>query len=440
MLTIGMATYRDSKALWHTLEVLHANAIAEGVRDQVEFVVVDNDPQGPHGRLNAKYTAKVSGRYVAMAEPIGTAPPRGRVFTEARGEWVLVIDAHVHLLPGRLRQLVAWTTNNPSPDLFQGVLLNAEQRYPVNDFDRYVKALKLDPATLTDELRAKIRRGFEGERPYIQWTHWAGRWGEDGLFGKAAVNPAAVDPLCEPFPIPFGGLWLFLCRKEGWLGFHPEFRQFGVEGYLQTKYRQAGRGVWCLPWLRGTHWFREMQVYPPEFPMSWVNRTRNYVLAWQDVRMRPLHEVYQHHVQHPGRTTEQQWQQILAELGIDPQEAQAPNAKQAPVPIGGPGSELKALISSLGIQPKPECGCNKLAAEMDAWGVAGCRARFHEIVGRIQDNAAAWGWSLALSAPKVAVNAVTTGLAWKLNALDPIGSLVTEAIRRAETKERNVAA
>lgn len=439
MLTIGMATYRDSKALWHTLQVLHANAIAEGVRDQVEFVVVDNDPAGPHGKVNAKYTQNVRGRYVALPEPIGTAPPRQRVFDEARGDWVLVVDAHVHLQPGRVRQLVEWTTDNTSPDLYQGVLLNSEQRYPVADFERYVRSLKLDPTQISGELRAKIRRGFETDRPYIQWTHWAGRWGEDGLFGKAAVNPAAVDPLCEPFQIPYGGLWCFLSRRETWLGFHTEFRQFGIEGYIQTKYRRANRGVWCLPWLRGTHWFRDAKAYPPEFPMSWINRTRNYVLAWQDVRMRPLHEVYQHHVKHPGRTTEQQWQAILSELGIDPKEAADPATQPAPVQIGGPGTELKALIASLGIQPKPNCGCNRLAAEMDAWGVAGCRTRHHEICGRIKDNAAEWGWSLALSVPKAAAKALTTGLVFSINPLDPIGSLVTEAIRRAEIQERNAA-
>jgi len=39
---------------------------------------------------------------------------------------------------------------------------------------------------------------------------------------------------------------------------------------------------------------------------------------------------------------------------------------------------------------------------------------------------------------RAAVNAVKTGLAWKINPLDPYGSLLDEAIRRAENTDKEL--
>jgi hypothetical protein len=44
--------------------------------------------------------------------------------------------------------------------------------------------------------------------------------------------------------------------------------------------------------------------------------------------------------------------------------------KEAPSASGGPGTELKAILATIGIHASPTCGCNKMATQMDQWGEA----------------------------------------------------------------------
>jgi len=90
----------------------------------------------------------------------------------------------------------------------------------------------------------------------------------------------------------------------------------------------------------------------------------------------------------------------------------------------GPGTHLKRLLAELGVAEKSSCGCNKYASQMDAWGVEGCRSRRSEICSHLKENAT---WRGKFTA---AVKAIQTGI-W-ISPLDPYGSLVDEAIRRAE--------
>lgn len=102
-----------------------------------------------------------------------------------------------------------------------------------------------------------------------------------------------------------------------------------------------------------------------------------------------------------------------------------------PVPLYGPGSELVSLICELGADPNNHCDCAAKAAQMNAWGVAGCREHRAEIV--------AWLWESAWK------QWITTqaSVAWEMRQepwfklLDPLGSLVDEAIRRAEENTKN---
>lgn len=102
-------------------------------------------------------------------------------------------------------------------------------------------------------------------------------------------------------------------------------------------------------------------------------------------------------------------------------------------PEGGPGTEMKAMLAGLGVNPGPTCDCNAKAIQMDLWGVEGCRANRNTIVGWLRDNAPRWGWADRV---KAAANAVINGLAFKLNPLDPFPGVLDEAIRRAEEKEK----
>lgn len=123
------------------------------------------------------------------------------------------------------------------------------------------------------------------------------------------------------------------------------------------------------------------------------------------------------------------------------------------IPQFGPGTEMKAILSSIGVNPSPACDCNARARQMDAWGVKGCKEHRDEIIKFIEDGQQRWGWKSRidysasvgeeLEPPKsikekfsVLWKTVTSGLVFKLNPFHPIESLVDEAIRRAEVKEQ----
>ena len=94
----------------------------------------------------------------------------------------------------------------------------------------------------------------------------------------------------------------------------------------------------------------------------------------------------------------------------------------------GPGTELMKLLRDLGINPPKGCECKRRAAEMDAWGVEGCRQRRAEIVGWMREAWGQAGWGELLLA---AARAAAGGLALRLDPFDVAGSLIDEANRRA---------
>jgi hypothetical protein len=65
---------------------------------------------------------------------------------------------------------------------------------------------------------------------------------------------------------------------------------------------------------------------------------------------------------------------------------------------------------------------------MNTWGPQICGEHRSEIAANMRTNAESYGWKTLATAT---ARAVLTGLAWRLNPLDPYGSLVDEAIRRA---------
>jgi hypothetical protein len=115
-------------------------------------------------------------------------------------------------------------------------------------------------------------------------------------------------------------------------------------------------------------------------------------------------------------------------------ESDRPEQTIWPWPPGfGPGTELKKILSSVGIEPKPSCDCNGKMIQMDVWGVEECRENRDVIVGWLRDNADKWGWS---GFGKAAIKSVATGLALKINPLKPYESLVDLAISNAEKAEQ----
>jgi hypothetical protein len=123
--------------------------------------------------------------------------------------------------------------------------------------------------------------------------------------------------------------------------------------------------------------------------------------------------------------------------GDRPQTAIADQAAAAiprkTAPDHGPGTELALILKSLGIEPQSSCDCKGKQAQMNVWGVAGCRANLNTIIGWMRDGAGRWNWTDRFAA---AAKAVTTGLAFQVNWLDPFPDIIEQAIQRAEQDQR----
>lgn len=60
----------------------------------------------------------------------------------------------------------------------------------------------------------------------------------------------------------------------------------------------------------------------------------------------------------------------------------------SPPPTSGAGTELKKLLSRIGITATPTCSCNKRARTMDENGIAWCEENIETIVGWLREEAA----------------------------------------------------
>lgn len=252
-LTIGMATYDDYDGVYFSLQALrmyHPDVI-----DDVEFLVVDNHPDGPCAEpLKALEHHVGSYRYVPLKERRGTAV-RDAVFREAGGEFVLCIDCHVFIVRDGVRRLIEYFDAHPDTnDLLQGPLL-------ADGLDHLV-ASHMEPA----------------------WR--------DGFFGTWETDERAKNPDGEPFEIPMQGLGLFACRRKAWPGFNPAFRGFGgEEGYIHEKFRRGGGRVLCLPFLGWIHRFNRPMGIP--YVNAWDDRVHNYLVGFREVGL-PTENIAEH--------------------------------------------------------------------------------------------------------------------------------------------------
>lgn len=72
-------------------------------------------------------------------------------------------------------------------------------------------------------------------------------------------------------------------------------------------------------------------------------------------------------------------------------------------PTHGPGTELKKLLSRVGITASPDCSCNAKARLMDERGIEWCEANIDEIVVWLRESAGERGLPFLEIAAKVLV-------------------------------------
>jgi hypothetical protein len=97
----------------------------------------------------------------------------------------------------------------------------------------------------------------------------------------------------------------------------------------------------------------------------------------------------------------------------------------------GVGTELKKIFTELGIPPTSACQCDAKAREWNANGVEWCQTHRAEIIAHIHKAYSSTDISTIMRAVAMAT---VTGLVIRINPLDVPGSLLDEAIRRAENK------
>lgn len=280
-LTIGMAAHSDFNGVYFSIMALRT--YHKEVMPECEIIVVDNDPESEEGKTTRGlfgwlHSDVACAQYIAMPEAVGTTQPRNRVFSAARGKYVLCMDCHVLVYPGALRKLIDfYERGDDEGNLIQGVLT-------YDDLIAYSTHFQ-------DEWRAEM---------------W-GTWGSDprgaprfdaGDFRHSATPPEAwAWPEDKPFEIPAQGLGLFSARKDAWLGFNPAMRGFGGEEmYIHEKYRRAGKRTMCLPYLRWIHRFGRPGGV--KYPLSVWYKVRNYVIGHAELGL-PFDRLKEHFVDTP---------------------------------------------------------------------------------------------------------------------------------------------
>jgi hypothetical protein len=247
LLTIGMATYDDFDGVFFTIQALRMYHLQD-LKDQVEFVIVDNNPESKHGKEVKNFAGWCDAKYIPFTAKTSTST-RNEIFKHASGKYTVCLDCHVMIEPGGIKALLDYYAKDPeTKDLVQGPLWY-------------------------DDLRSVS-------------THFDPVW-RDIMYGIWATDKSAYDK-GEPFEIPMMGLGLFSCRTAAWPGFNENFRGFGAEeGYIHEKIRRLGGKCICLPSLRWNHRFQRPAGAP--YPNVVEDRIWNYFVGWLEILKTPNH-------------------------------------------------------------------------------------------------------------------------------------------------------
>jgi hypothetical protein len=242
-LTIGMATYDDYDGVYFSIQSIRM--FHPEVLNDIEFVIVDNNPTSDHGKALRNFTdwIKEPFQYLPFIKYKSTSI-KNKVFELADTPYVLCIDSHVLLEPGSIKKLIDFYDNNlDGGNLCQGPLV----------YDDFLN----------------ISTHFD-----LKWNGYMwGVWSTDDR-GLDKTNPA--------FEIPAQGCGLLSCKKESWLGYNKNFRGFGgEEGYIHEKYRKNGKKTLCLPFLRWMHRFGRPNGIP--YPNILQDRYHNYLIGFEEL-------------------------------------------------------------------------------------------------------------------------------------------------------------
>jgi len=308
-LTVGMAHYDDFPGVWATVQSVFLHNQWEDAKN-VEVVIVDTSPPGSEhkrlvqGMVNKHLSNNHIIKYVELPEVVGTTYPRDLIFQIATAPYTVVMDCHVMLPPNALLRLSDWFPRQEDQlSLVHGPMWYDDLGEPATHFaDQFRGGMwgtwstvwqspkgfmfSCEGEEVTDE--NKLKRPSTGFVSYHdvmtlapinhpslpEKLSWPGH--QRKLKELGYTQPAASDS-DVPFEIPGMGMGLFASRTDAWLGFAKHCSGFGGEELnIHTKYKQAGRKTFCLPFLKWNHRFGRVGGAPYPIPTS--AKVRNYVL------------------------------------------------------------------------------------------------------------------------------------------------------------------
>lgn len=325
-LTVGMSHFMDYHGAYFTIQSLRMNNLS--LLKEIELVVIDNSPASAEGKhlksLVEGYApyGMAGAKYVPFDKSSGTSATRNQIFTEATGDYVLVVDCHVLLWPGAIEKLLAYYSEHPhTPDLLSGPLVMDNLIATSDLYNNQWRSemwgtwgtawkcpcgkLKFSAIQVPDgkgkdyanwvllagDGTLNITQCLEGCSTQLPWTPWHGH---EKVLERLGCSRITQNVSAEPFDIPGQGLGLFTCRRDKWLGFNEHARGFGGEElYIHEKFRRAGARTLCLPFLRWVHRFARPEGV--KYPITQFNKVRNYVLEFNELGM-DLEPIHQHFV------------------------------------------------------------------------------------------------------------------------------------------------
>tara|TARA_B100001564_G_scaffold353414_1_gene362294 strand:+ start:3644 stop:4522 length:879 start_codon:yes stop_codon:yes gene_type:complete len=252
LLTIGMSTYDDYHGVYFSVQSLKMHhEVCK--RDDVEIIIVDNNPASPHGIDCKNLSGWVKNcKYIPYTEKTSTAS-RNEIFRNAEGKYTISMDCHVLFMPNALDALLEYYNQNPDcKDIVHGPLV----------YDG------LDTANASTHFKAG-------------WSH--------AMYGQWETNHEGLRS-GKPFEIPMQGLGVFSCETKNWRGFNPHFKGFGgEEGYIHEKFRKYGGKAVCVPDFQWVHRFNRPDGI--KYPLVLEDRIWNYFVGWLELTQDPRHEM-----------------------------------------------------------------------------------------------------------------------------------------------------
>lgn len=255
LLTIGMSTYDDYDGVFFSIQSLRMHH--DVCKNNVEFIVLDNNPYGSHGAALKTFLQTINGKYIPYSEKKSSFN-KYLIPDYASGKYIVIMDSHVLLIQNALTKLLEYYEKNPNcKNLVQGPLI----------YDDLVNIS----------------------------THFDPVWRGD-MYGIWATNLEAFKK-GEPFEIPMQGMGLMSFEKDAWVGINPRFTGFGAEeGYIAEKFRLHGGKNICIPQLGWMHRFNRPNGVA--YPLALEDRIWNYFVGWYELYNDPQHkmikETYEH--------------------------------------------------------------------------------------------------------------------------------------------------